>query len=108
MAFNIFGARLTTTIEKGIDFFMDKDSKQAIIKAYAQSDSDVGSADVQVAVLTTRIKEITEHLNQHKKDHSTRRGLIAMVNRRRKLLNYINRKDHSKYLDLIKRLELRR
>ena len=87
---------------------MDKDTKQTIIKEYAKSESDVGSSDVQVAVLTGRIKELTEHLKIHKKDHSTRRGLIALVNRRRKLLDYLNRTDHSRYVELIKRLELRR
>lgn len=87
---------------------MDKETKQTIIKEFAKSDGDVGSADVQIAVLTARIKEVTGHLQSNKKDHSSRRGLIAMVNRRRKLLNYVNQKDHSRYLDLIKRLELRR
>ena len=87
---------------------MDKATKESIIKEYAKSEGDVGSSDVQIAVLTARIKELTEHLKKHKKDHSTRRGLIAMVNRRRKLLDYVNRKDHTRYLELIKRLELRR
>jgi len=87
---------------------MDRETKQAIIKEFAKSESDVGSADVQIGVLSTRIKEITEHLKKHKKDHSSRRGLIAMVNRRRKLLAYVDRKDHAKYLELIKRLERRR
>lgn len=87
---------------------MEKETKQAIIKEFAQSEGDVGSADVQIGILSARIKEITEHLQSNKKDHSSRRGLIAMVNRRRKLLNYVNSKDHAKYLDLIKRLKLRR
>lgn len=87
---------------------MEKETKQTIIKEFAQSEGDVGSSSVQIAVLTARIKEITDHLKINKKDHSSRRGLIAMVNRRRKLLNYVNSKDHAKYLDLIKRLELRR
>lgn len=87
---------------------MEKETKQAIIKEFAKSEGDVGSADVQIGILTARIEEITEHLKKNKKDHSSRRGLIAMVNRRRKLLNYVNRKDHAKYLDLIKRLKLRR
>ncbi len=75
---------------------------------YGKDAKDVGSSDVQVAVLTARINEITEHLRMHRKDHSSRRGLISMVNRRRKLLTYIGRKDHSKYLELIGKLELRR
>lgn len=87
---------------------MEKETKQAIIKEFAKSEADVGSADVQIGILTARIQEITDHLKKNKKDHSSRRGLIAMVNRRRKLLNYINRKDHARYLELIKRLKLRR
>jgi small subunit ribosomal protein S15 len=86
---------------------MEKDTKQAIIKEFAQGDSDVGSSDVQVAVLSARIREITEHLKLHKKDHSSRRGLIAMVNRRRKLLTYLKKHALQRYLALIKRLELR-
>jgi len=87
---------------------MDKTQKQAIIKEFALSDADVGSAEVQVAVLTARIAELTEHLKIHRKDHSSRRGLIAMVNRRRKLLDYLDGEDHARYLELIKRLQLRR
>ncbi len=86
---------------------MEKDTKQAIIKEFAQGDADVGSSDVQVAVLSARIREITEHLKLHKKDHSSRRGLIAMVNRRRKLLTYLKKHELQRYLALIKRLELR-
>jgi small subunit ribosomal protein S15 len=87
---------------------MDKAQKQAIIKEHARSEGDVGSVEVQVAVLTSRITEITEHLKIHRKDHSSRRGLIAMVNRRRKLLSYLSDSDHARYLELIKRLQLRR
>ncbi len=87
---------------------MDKATKAATIKEFAHSDKDVGSVEVQVAVLTRRITELTEHLKVHKKDHSTRRGLIAMVNRRRKLLRYVDGKSHARYLNLIRRLNLRR
>lgn len=87
---------------------MDKTKKQTIIKEHGRNDNDVGSSEVQVAVLTERISELTEHLRAHKHDHSSRRGLLAMVNRRRKLLNYLDKNDHQRYRDLIKRLKLRR
>ncbi|MBT3380527.1 MAG: 30S ribosomal protein S15 [Lentisphaerae bacterium] len=87
---------------------MDKAEKTATIKEFARSDKDVGSVEVQVAILTKRVTELTEHLKIHKKDHGSRRGLIALVNRRRRLLSYLNRKSHSRYLDLIRRLNLRR
>ena len=87
---------------------MTKEQKSQIIKEYATSENDVGSAQVQVAILSFRILELTEHLKIHSKDHSSRRGLIALVNRRRKLLGYINRKSHEQYINLIRRLNLRR
>lgn len=87
---------------------MDKAQKQSIIQEYGRTENDVGSSEVQIAVLTQRIKEITEHLRTHKQDHSSRRGLLAMVNKRRKLLNYLDKNDHERYRDLIKRLEIRR
>jgi len=87
---------------------MDKGEKTATIKEFARSEKDVGSVEVQVAILTKRVTELTEHLKIHKKDHGSRRGLIALVNRRRRLLSYLNRKSHSRYLDLIRRLSLRR
>lgn len=87
---------------------MDKETKTATMQEYARSEGDVGSAEVQVAVLTKRILELTEHMKVHRKDHSTRRGLIALVNRRRKLLRYLDGEDHARYVDLIKRLGLRR
>ena len=87
---------------------MDKQEKEATIKEFARSEGDVGSVEVQVAVLSKRIGELTEHLKTHKKDHSSRRGLLNLVNRRRKLLRYLDRKDHQRYITLIKRLKLRR
>ena len=87
---------------------MTKEQKTAIIKEYATSENDVGSVEVQVAVLTHRVAELTDHLKTHAKDHSTRRGLIALVNRRRKLLNYVDGKSHDRYVSLIRRLDLRR
>lgn len=87
---------------------MNKEEKTATIKEFATSENDVGSVEVQVAVLTKRITELTEHLKIHNKDHSSRRGLIALVNRRRKLLGYLNRKSHERYVKLINALNLRR
>ena len=87
---------------------MDKDTKQSVIKDFALKEGDTGSSDVQIAILTNRIKELTEHLKQHPKDKHSRRGLIGLVNRRRKLLKYINRTQHDRYLTILKRLNLRR
>lgn len=82
--------------------------KAAIIGDNKVHDGDTGSADVQVAILTHRINHLTEHLKQFKKDHSSRRGLITMVSRRRKLLDYVKRKDGERYQELIKRLGIRK
>ncbi|OGV32841.1 MAG: 30S ribosomal protein S15 [Lentisphaerae bacterium GWF2_45_14] len=87
---------------------MDKARKTEIITKYAKTEGDTGSSEVQVAVLTARITELTEHLRTHKKDHSTRRGLLAMVSRRRRLLNYISKKDHDGYIKITGELEIRR
>jgi small subunit ribosomal protein S15 len=87
---------------------MDKETKQKVIKKFSIKDEDTGSADVQIAVLTSRIKELTEHFKQHPKDNHSRRGLIGMVNRRRKLLKYLSRTQHDRYLDIVKKLKLRR
>jgi len=87
---------------------MDKQQKAETIKEFARTEHDVGSVEVQVAILTKRVAELTEHLKTHRKDHGSRRGLIAMVNKRRKLLNYLNRRSHPRYLDIIRRLKLRR
>ncbi len=86
---------------------MDKTQKQTVMKEYAQAANDVGSPEVQVALLTTRISEISEHLKTHNKDNSSRRGLVSMVNRRRRLLSYLKSASTKRYQDLIKRLELR-
>lgn len=87
---------------------MDVVTKSKIKDDYQKHGRDTGSAEVQVAILTGRINELTEHLKEHRKDHSSRRGLIMMVNKRRKLLDYLNRKDSDRYRDLIQRLGLRR
>lgn len=86
---------------------MDKETKTSIIKKFAINDGDTGSPEVQIAVLSERIREMTEHLKMHKKDVHSRRGLVAMVNRRRKLLNYLSRKDHDRYVKIRSELKLR-
>lgn len=82
--------------------------KQELIKEYAVKDGDTGSPEVQVAVLSERIVNLTEHLKIHKKDHHSRRGLLVMVGQRRRLLDYAKGKSTTRYEDLIKRLGLRR
>ena len=79
-----------------------------IINEYKRDTADTGSPEVQVALLTARINHLTEHFKAHRHDHHSRRGLLRMVNQRRKLLDYLKRKDQSRYQDLIKRLGLRR
>ena len=82
--------------------------KAATIEEYATKKGDTGSPEVQVAILTTRITELSEHMQTHKKDLHSRHGLLAMVAKRRKLLDYLKGKDDARYQDLIKRLGLRR
>ncbi len=84
------------------------ETKAEIINEYQIEKGDTGSPEVQVALLTHNINALQEHFRAHKKDHHSRRGLIRMVNQRRKLLDYLKSKDASRYLELIKRLELRR
>lgn len=84
------------------------EKKQEVIKEYATKKDDTGSPEVQVAILTNRINELSQHMQQHKKDLHSRRGLLAMVAKRRKLLDYLKKKDEGRYQDLIKRLEIRR
>ncbi len=81
--------------------------KQELIKEFRRDPSDTGSPEVQVAILTERIRNLTEHFQTHKKDHHSRRGLINLVNQRRKLLSYLKRKDQERYSALIARLGLR-
>ena len=87
---------------------MDKADKQAVIEEYRTHEKDTGSTESQVAVLTTRITELTQHLREHKHDESTRRGLLRLVGRRRRLLRSLNSQDVSKYRALIAKLGLRR
>jgi len=85
-----------------------QERKQDLIQAYATGAGDTGSPEVQVAVLTERITNLTEHLKTHKKDFASRRGLLMMVGQRRRLLDYLQRREHSRYQTLIERLGLRR
>ena len=82
--------------------------KQSIIQEYATSEGDTGSPEVQVAVLTQRIKDLTEHMKVHKHDYHTQRGLLAMVGRRKRMLTYLKNTDITRYRALIERLGLRR
>ncbi|MBW3621369.1 MAG: 30S ribosomal protein S15 [Actinobacteria bacterium] len=84
------------------------DDKQAIIDRFARTEGDTGSPEVQVALLTQRIAHLTEHLKVHKHDHHSRRGLLMLVGQRRRLLNYLKRKDIERYRSLIATLELRK
>ena len=85
-----------------------QERKAALINEYAQSPGDTGSPEVQVAILTERIKNLTDHINANKKDNHSRRGLLMMVNQRKKLLTYLQNKDEARYRDLIGKLGLRR
>ena len=87
---------------------LTKEDKTQLISDYARSDADTGSVEVQVAVLTQRIADLTEHLKTHKQDHASRRGLLKMVGKRRRLLDYLRVEDIERYRELIARLGLRR
>jgi small subunit ribosomal protein S15 len=87
---------------------LTKEAKQELISKHGQNDRDTGSTEVQVAMLTRRINELTEHLRAHPKDHYSRRGLLKLVGRRRRFLDYLQRKDLEGYRALIKELGLRR
>ena len=86
----------------------DAESKKKIIAEYGLSEGDTGSPEVQVALLSHRIAHLTEHLKQHKHDHHTRRGLLLLVGRRRRLLNYMQKEDINRYRSIVERLGLRR
>ncbi|TFB08398.1 30S ribosomal protein S15 [Candidatus Marinimicrobia bacterium MT.SAG.2] len=85
-----------------------KEEKTEIVKSYGTNDNDTGRSEVQVALLTKRIANLTEHLKEHKHDHHTRRGLVMMVGKRRRLLNFLERTQLDRYRDIIKALNLRR
>lgn len=85
-----------------------KERKQELIQEHKLGDTDTGSPEVQIAILTTRINNLTDHMREHRKDFATRRGLLAMVSRRRRLLDYLRRRDPQRYLDIIGRLGIRK
>ncbi len=85
---------------------LSKEKKQELIKKFGRHEADTGSPEVQIAILTERITKLTEHLRKHKKDVHSRRGLIAMVNKRRKLLEYLKETDYQRYTEISKKLGL--
>ena len=85
-----------------------KERKNEVIEEFKRGDGDTGSAEVQIAILTTRVNGLTEHMREHPKDYASRRGLLAMVSRRRRLLDYLRRIDPQRYLDIIGRLGIRK
>ena len=87
---------------------MTKDEKAEIIKKYGSNQNDSGKTEVQVALLTKRINDLTEHFNKHAKDHHSRRGLMMMVGKRRRLLDYLAKKDIARYRSIIKDLNIRK
>lgn len=87
---------------------LTKEEKQEIIKKFGENEKDSGKAEVQIALLTARINKLTTHFNEHKKDHASRRGLMMMVGKRRRLLDYISGKDIERYRSIIKELKLRK
>ena len=95
-------------VNHGEKMALTNTQKQAIIEEYATTAGDTGSPEVQVALLTARIKYLTEHFKSHHKDHASRRGLLKLVGQRRKLLKYVKAKETARYQSLIKRLGLRR
>ena len=87
---------------------LSSENKSKIVAEYARGDNDTGSPEVQIALMSARISELTEHFDEHKKDIHSRQGLLKLVSKRRKLLDYLKHKDQDRYRELIKRLGLRR
>ena len=85
-----------------------KERKSELIQEFKRGDEDTGSPEVQIAILTTRINSLTEHMRTHSKDYSTRRGLLQMVSRRRRLLDYLKKIDPQRYIDIIQKLNIRK
>ena len=85
-----------------------KERKQQLIHEYKRGGGDTGSPEVQIAILTTRINSLTEHMRTHSKDYASRRGLLAMVSRRRRLLDYLKKVDPQRYIDIIQKLNIRK
>ena len=90
------------------DMSLTVEEKSKIIDDFKQHDNDTGSAEVQIAILSKRIRQLTEHLKAHKKDHASRRGLLMLVGKRSKFLKYLRSVDEARYRDIVRRLELRR
>jgi small subunit ribosomal protein S15 len=86
---------------------LEKDYKSSVMEEFSRHENDTGSPEVQVAILTKRIEHLTDHLRTHKHDESSRRGLLKLVGRRRRLLTYIRRKDYQRYIALVERLKIR-
>ena len=87
---------------------MTRERKQELINLYKRDENDTGSSEVQIALLTERISELTEHLKSHKNDNHSRRGLLKMIGKRRNLLNYLAEKDINRYREIVKKLNLRK
>ena len=87
---------------------MKKERKQEVISTFKREENDTGSPEVQIALLTERINELTEHLKTHKKDNHSRRGLLKMVGQRRNMLNYLSKKDVNRYREIVEKLQLRK
>jgi small subunit ribosomal protein S15 len=87
---------------------LTQDRKQELIGQFRRADNDTGSPEVQIALLSEKIRYLTEHFKTHKKDHHSRRGLLKMVSQRRRLLDYLNRKNHARYREVIQQLDIRR
>lgn len=96
------------SLVEGRPTVLTKDRKTEVITTYKTHEGDTGSPEVQVAILSERITYLTEHFKTHKKDHHSRRGLLKLVGQRRRLLDYVKRKDADRYLELIKRLGIRK
>jgi small subunit ribosomal protein S15 len=100
--------KIIKLLERGCKSMLATEKKQAIISSYKLHDSDTGSPEVQVAILTERITYLTEHFKIHKKDHHSRRGLLKIVGQRRRLLDYLKKKDVDRYRVIIEKLGIRR
>lgn len=87
---------------------LTQEAQQAILKEYGNNDRDTGTTEVQIALITKRIQNLTDHFKIHKKDHNSRRGLLKLVGKRRRLLSYLRRKDVERYRNILKKLELRK
>jgi len=102
------GKNRTKTFQGDWLMAITKERKSELVKEFQRTEGDSGSPDVQIAILTTRINSLTEHMRTHKKDYATRRGLLGMVSRRRSLLDYVRSIEPDRYLDLLERLNIRK